>query len=67
VKQGSAEHPDIVVSTDLQTFSQLVIGYIQPEQAIAAERLAVAAGDPNALNAFLKSFNLPDQVACPPS
>lgn len=58
VRQGEPSTADVVVSTDMPTYLELLAGQIQPEEAIAQGRMRVE-GDLAALQRFLQICGLP--------
>lgn len=58
VRQGSADSPDAVLHTGIDTYLGLLTGRLNPEEA-AAQGLARIEGSPEALNRFLNICRIP--------
>jgi DNA-binding HxlR family transcriptional regulator len=58
---GSVEDADAVIKLDMETFYWLVVGELDPEEALASGR-ATIDGDPAALERFVDVFNLSPRV-----
>ena len=57
-EQGSASEPDLVATTDLDSFVALLAGELEPGDAVARGRIAIE-GDPAALGRFVDIFAWP--------
>jgi DNA-binding HxlR family transcriptional regulator/putative sterol carrier protein len=58
---GALEDADAVIKLDLETFYWLVVGELEPDEALASGR-AVVEGDPGVLERFVQVFNLAPRV-----
>ena len=56
--QGAATHPDVVASTDLETFIALLAQRLEPADALATRAVKIE-GDPAALSRFVDIFAWP--------
>ena len=56
--QGAATQPDVVVSTDLETFIALLAQRLEPANALATRAVEIE-GDPAALSRFIEIFAWP--------
>ncbi|MBV9788688.1 MAG: transcriptional regulator [Chloroflexi bacterium] len=62
VQQGAAPKADAVFTTDTPSYLQLLAGQLQPDQAIAEERIQIT-GEPGALDRFLSICGIADVQA----
>jgi DNA-binding HxlR family transcriptional regulator/putative sterol carrier protein len=58
---GAVEDADAVIKLDLETFYWLVVGELEPDEALASGRVTVE-GDPAVLERFVQVFNLAPRV-----
>ena len=58
---GPAEDADAVIKLDLETFYWLVVGELDPEEALASGR-ATVDGDPAVLEQFVRVLNIAPRV-----
>ena len=59
--QGAPEDPDLVTTTDLDSFVALLAGELEPEDAVTSGRVAIE-GDPAALRRFVEIFAWPPRT-----
>jgi DNA-binding HxlR family transcriptional regulator len=58
VWQGRAQAPDMVLHADMPTYMALLLGHLQPEEALAGDHVRVE-GDAGALSRFLDLCGVP--------
>jgi DNA-binding HxlR family transcriptional regulator len=58
---GAVDNPDAVIKLNLETFYWLVVGELEPDEALDSRRVSVD-GDPAVLERFVRVFNLAPRV-----
>jgi DNA-binding HxlR family transcriptional regulator/putative sterol carrier protein len=58
---GAVDNADAVIKLDLETFYWLVVGELEPDEALDSGRVSVD-GDPAVLERFVRVFNLAPRV-----
>ena len=58
VWQGQAQAPDMILHADMPTYMALLLGHLQPAEALAGDHVRVE-GDAGALNRFLDLCGVP--------
>jgi DNA-binding HxlR family transcriptional regulator len=58
IRQGEAQYPDMVLHADMPTYMALLLGRLQPEEALAGGHIRVE-GDRDALDRFLELCSVP--------
>ena len=64
-REGAADHPDAVITTDVVTLNALLLEGLSPQVALASGRAQIT-GDPAALDRFTGMFALHPAATAPP-